>query len=59
MAYHYNPVRYNTYDHGLSFEENVKAKAVITVDQLNAMEEALKLASADVAIGEVSVVDNP
>ena len=59
MAYHYNPVRYNTYDQGLSFEENVKAKAVITVDQLNAMEEALKLASADVAIGEVSVVDNP
>ena len=59
MAYHYNPVRFNTYDQGLSFEENVQAKAVITVDQLNAMEEALKLASADVAIGEVSVVDNP
>ena len=59
MAYHYNPVRFNTYDQGLSFEENVKAKAVITVDQLNAIEEALKLASADVAIGEVSVVDDP
>lgn len=59
MAYHYNPVRFNTYDQGLSFEENVKAKAVITVDQLNAIEEALKLASADIAIGEVSVVDDP
>ena len=59
MAYHYTPVRFNTYDDGLSFDENVKAKAVITVDNLNDMEEALKRASADVAVGEVSVVDNP
>ena len=58
MAYNYVPVRFNTYDEGLSFEDNVKAKAVITVDNLNAMEEALKLASADFAIGEVSVVNN-
>ena len=42
MAYHYTPVRFNTYDDGLSFDENVKAKAVITVENLNDMEEALK-----------------
>lgn len=57
MAYHYKPNNYNIYDENLSFEENVRAGAVFTKEHLDILEAAVKRASADFAIGEMSVVD--
>ena len=59
MAYRYTPIQYNIYDTSLSFEENVKANAVIMLDHLKAMQDVIKKASAEFALGEITLVDCP
>ena len=59
MAYNYKPNNYNLYDDSKTFEENVQAGAVFTKEKMDKLEEAVKYASADIEIGEVSVVDDP
>ena len=57
MAYNYKPNNYNIYDDSKTFEENVQAGAVFTKEKMDKLEEAVKYASADIEIGEVSAVD--
>lgn len=57
MAYSYKPNKYVKYDDTLTFEENYQNEAVITKKKLDRLEEAVKLASADWAIGQVKYVD--
>lgn len=57
MAYSYRPNKYVKYDDALTFEENYQNDAVITKKKLDRLEEAVKLSSAEWAIGQVKYVD--
>lgn len=54
MAYSYEPNNWNSYDPSKSYEENLKNDAIVTKDKLVRMENAIKTASADFVIGEVT-----
>ena len=56
--YKYTPNVYAVYDDNKSFEENVAAGAVITKEKLENLENAVKIASADISIKEVISVDS-
>ena len=59
MAYSYKPNTYNVYNDNLTFQENYDNGAVITKEKLDRLENAMKLASADLSVGEVSIVTDP
>ena len=58
MAYKYKPNKYVPYDENLTFEENVQRDAVFTKEKIDRLEEAVKINSADLAIGELTFVKN-
>lgn len=59
MAYNYNPNKYSLYEDSLTFEENVKNGAVITKDGIDRLEAATRRNSADLIVGDVTIVDTP
>lgn len=56
MSYSYNPNKYTKYDNTKTFEENKAAGAVLELEKMNGLEEAVKKNSASLEIGSVTVV---
>ena len=59
MAYNYKPNTYTVYDNDLTFEENYQNGGVITKENLDRLEDAVKKASADLSVAETEVVTDP
>lgn len=56
MSYNYTPNKYTKYDNTKTFEENKAAGAVLELEKMTALEEAVKKNSASLEIGTVTVV---